>query len=185
MNKRIVRIVLPALLSVVSEQPFTLEDCFAITYLSIEQAQASLSPDISWERLHVSLSEEQKEAIEDSSGVSIINPELRIWRSSSDDLFIVDDVLGKHEYISYAVIINSTGSIKGLEILEYRESYGEEIRRPEWRTQFAGKTFKDKVELEEDILNISGATISCSHVTRGIKRLLATHELVLKGLLLK
>ncbi len=27
-----------------------------------------------------------------------------------------------------------------MEILEYRESYGDEVRNPKWRAQFTGKT---------------------------------------------
>ena len=37
-----------------------------------------------------------------------------------------------------------------------------------------------KLKLDADIKNISGATISCRHVTDGVKRLLALHDLVLK-----
>ena len=42
-----------------------------------------------------------------------------------------------------------------------------------------GKRYGAKLKLTEDIKNISGATLSCLHVTAGVKRLLATHALVL------
>ena len=36
------------------------------------------------------------------------------------------------------------------------------------------------LKLDEDIQNISGATLSCRHLTDGVKRLLALYDLVLK-----
>ena len=54
--------------------------------------------------------------------------------------FIVDAVFGKHELITYAVGLGADGSVRGVEILEYLESYGYQIRDPAWRRQFAGKT---------------------------------------------
>jgi Na+-transporting NADH:ubiquinone oxidoreductase subunit NqrC len=71
--------------------------------------------------------------------------------------------------------------VRGIEILEYRESYGHEVRMAAWRKQFAGKSIADPLQLDQDIRNISGATLSCRHVTAGVKRLLALHEIALKG----
>jgi len=51
-----------------------------------------------------------------------------------------------------------------------------QVPRPQWRKQFAGKRASDPVELNRDIQNISGATLSCRHVTEGVKRLLAIHK---------
>jgi Na+-translocating ferredoxin:NAD+ oxidoreductase RnfG subunit len=46
--------------------------------------------------------------------------------------------------------------------------------------QFAGKTAADPLRLDGDIKNISGATLSCRHITDAVKRLLATYEVALK-----
>ena len=102
------------------------------------------------------------------------------WRVESGGLFIVDEVIGKHEYITYAVGLNADGSVRGIEIMDYRESYGHEIRDPAWRAQFTGKTAADPLKLDRDIKNISGATLSCRHITDAVKRLLATYEVALQ-----
>ena len=94
--------------------------------------------------------------------------------------FIVDEVVGKHEFITYAAGLTAAGSVKQIEVMDYRETYGGEIRQEKWRAQFVGKTSKSKLKLDEDIKNISGATLSCRHVTDGVKRLLAFYEIVLK-----
>jgi hypothetical protein len=46
----------------------------------------------------------------------------RIWKTANGGWFIVDEVVGKHEMITYAVGISPNGSILGIEILEYVES---------------------------------------------------------------
>ena len=54
-----------------------------------------------------------------------------------------------------------------------------EIREALWRAQFIGKRHGAQLALTKDIQNISGATLSCRHITDGVKRLLATHAFVL------
>ena len=56
------------------------------------------------------------------------------------------------------------------------------MKYPKWRAQFHGKTTAQPVEIDADIKNISGATLSCVHITDGVRRLLHTHALVLKNL---
>ena len=75
--------------------------------------------------------------------------------------------------------MDATGVVRQLEILDYHESYGGEVHLPAWRRQFVGKKHGSPVELDKDIKNISGATLSCSHVTEGVRRLLSTYAIVL------
>ena len=55
------------------------------------------------------------------------------------------------------------------------------MREPKWRDQFVGKTVADPLKVGTDIVNTSGVTTSCHHVTEGIKRLLAFFEVVLRN----
>jgi Na+-transporting NADH:ubiquinone oxidoreductase subunit NqrC len=64
--------------------------------------------------------------------------------------------------------------------MEYRESYGYEVRDAKWRAQFTGKTARAPLRLDQDIKNISGATLSSRHVTEGVRRVLAFYEAALK-----
>jgi hypothetical protein len=104
-----------------------------------------------------------------------------LWRALRGDAFlgyfIVDEVIGKHELITYAVAIDPMGVVRGVEILDYRESRGGEVRDPRWRAQFVGKGPADPLRLGEDIQNLSGATLSSRHITEGVRRLVA----LLKG----
>ena len=86
---------------------------------------------------------------------------------------IVDGVIGKFEQIDYAVALGLDGRVAGVEILAYRESHGAEVRLPAWRNQFVGKGAADPIRLGADIQNISGATLSCTHITDGVHRIVA------------
>jgi Na+-translocating ferredoxin:NAD+ oxidoreductase RnfG subunit len=153
---------------------------YATTYLTVEQAQAAIFPDAKLTPADVTLTEEQAEAIEKTSGVRVRNREERVWKVDGGGWLIVDEVLGKHEFITYAVGLNADGSVKQIEIMDYRETYGYEVRNAEWRAQFVGKTSAAPLKLDADIANVSGATLSCRHITDGVKRLLVFHDVALK-----
>jgi len=73
------------------------------------------------------------------------------------------------------VSIDPGGRIRRVDILQYRESYGGEVRSPSWLAQFVGKTSTSPLKVGSDIRNISGATLSSLHVTEGVKRVLAAY----------
>ena len=152
----------------------------ATVYLTLEQAQHAIFPGAKLRPAPVVLTREQRRAIERKSGVNVRLSEQKIWRVEGGGLFILDEVVGKHEFITYAVGFNADGSVKQIEIMEYLETYGHEIRNADWRRQFAGKTAADPLKLDRDIRNISGATLSCRHIADGVKRLLTLYEVVLK-----
>jgi hypothetical protein len=103
----------------------------------------------------------------------------RVFKAEAGDkvigLFVVDHVIGKHLYIDYAVSLDPTGRVHRVDILQYRESYGGEVRDAAWLAQFAGKSSSSPLKVGSDIRNISGATLSSLHVTEGVRRILATY----------
>jgi Na+-translocating ferredoxin:NAD+ oxidoreductase RnfG subunit len=78
--------------------------------------------------------------------------------------------------ITYALGINAAGKIQGVEILEYNETYGDEIREKKWLQQFKGKHVNEPLRFKEEIKNISGATLSSKHVTNGVQRLMVLYR---------
>jgi Na+-transporting NADH:ubiquinone oxidoreductase subunit C len=145
----------------------------ATEYMSVETAQRAAFPDATaFEPVLVAA--EVKAAIARDAGRFNVDP--RVWRVRVADSFvgwfIVDEVIGKVELITYGVALDASGAIKSLDVLAYRESHGDAIRLAAWRAQFTGKRAGDPVKLDSDIRNISGATLSCRHVTEGVHRLL-------------
>lgn len=131
---------------------------YAVQYLSIEEAQKAAFPAAT----HFS---------EVQAG--------RVWKAEAGGkaigYFVFDRVVGKHLYIDYAVALTAAGAVQKVEILQYRESYGGEIRSPSWLAQFVGKTSGNALKINGDIRNIAGATLSSTHVTEGVKRILAAY----------
>jgi hypothetical protein len=153
---------------------------YSATYLNVEQAQQTIFPGAKLRESPLKLTLEQRKAIEKASGVKVRAAEVRLWLVEGGGWFMVDEVIGKHEFITYALGLNPDGSVKQIEVMDYRENYGGEIRKPEWLDQFVGKRYGAKLKLDDDVKNITGATLSCRHLTEGVKRLLALHDLVLK-----
>ena len=151
----------------------------ATTYLSVEQAQQLMFPGATLVESPLVLSASQQQELARTAGGAVPLHPWHVWRVDSGGYFIVDEVLGKHELISYAVGLNADGSIKQIEILSYRESYGYEIRSERWRRQFVGK--RTQLRMNQEIQNISGATLSCAHVTDGVNRILALYAVALRN----
>jgi hypothetical protein len=147
----------------------------AETYLSLAQAQAQMFPGELLNPLAVTLSAAQVQAIQRASGVKPRSAKPKVWRASGGGWFFLDQVIGKHELITYALALDADGAVRGLEVLEYRETYGGGVREAKWRAQFVGKRVDAPLKVDADIANISGGTLSARHVTEGVKRLLATH----------
>ncbi len=153
---------------------------YATTYFTTEQAQAAIFPGKRMTAASVALSDAQAKQIEMTSGVNVPTRNVRAWKVEGGGVFVLDEVVGKHEFITYAVGIDADGLVAGVEIVDYRESYGHAVRNSEWRAQFIGKSVADPLHLTHDVRNVSGATLSCKHVTDGVKRVLATYVIALK-----
>lgn len=153
----------------------------AIGYLTLEQAMRLLFPNETLTDLPLALTPSQVAAVEKDAGTRYVAGNLRAWRTSGGGYLYVDEVIGKHDLITYALALNADGAIRDVEILDYRESYGGEIRNAGWRRQFNGRRHGDPVRLGRDIRNISGATLSSQHVTDGIRRVLAVHAIAVAG----
>lgn len=150
----------------------------ATVYLTPEQALAAIfDGKTDFKASSLRLSKEQRKSVSDSTGLTVRDQEIKIWTAADGSQMYVDQVIGKHEFITFATGIGSDGKVRGVEILEYKETYGGEVRRPEWRKQFKGKKLGDPIKLGGDITNISGATLSSRSVTDGVKRLLAIRAL--------
>lgn len=158
---------------------------FAVQYLNVEQAQKLMFPDATaFREQNIALTSSQMREVEKLSGLPARSVAWRVFGAFRGDAAIgyvvLDDVIGKFELISYAVGLNSDASIRQVEILAYRESHGGEIRNPAWRRQFVGKRAPAGLSIGEGIANISGATLSCTHLTDGVRRIAAIGQLIAK-----
>jgi hypothetical protein len=151
----------------------------ATQYLSVAEAQRAAFADASEFRAQPAIDAATAAAL----GAPGWSPQ--IWQARTADArlgwLIVDRVIGKSELITYALALDDKGAVKSIEIMDYRETHGAEIRIAAWRRQFVGKTSQEPVQLDRDIKNISGATLSSRHVTEGVHRLLQLYERALRS----
>ncbi len=154
---------------------------FAVDYLSPQQAQQVMFPSADrFEVRDVRLDAAQLQALQQRLGMPARSAQWKVVVASQGGktlgFVVVDNVVGKFELITYAVAVQLDGTVRQIEILSYRESHGSEVRLPAWRQQFVGKGPQSALKTGQDIANISGATLSCSHVTDGVKRIVAVLE---------
>ncbi|MGZ8898756.1 MAG: FMN-binding protein [Limisphaerales bacterium] len=162
---------------------FTSVGLRAERFLTAEQALQIAFPKANrFEEQVLRFSAEQRAAIQKKSGVPVkVNGNKVTYAYEGAQLLgvlFIDHVLGKHEIIDYSIAISPEGKVLGIEILEYRESYGYEISNRKWRKQFVGRRANEPLRLNKEVYNISGATMSCRHVTEGTRRVLATFDLL-------
>lgn len=158
---------------------------FATQYLSPEQAEKLMFPEADAFRSQpLALTGAQMAQVQALSGLPARSVQWRVVAAYKGGALlgyvVLDDVIGKFELISYAVGINPDASVRQVEILTYRESHGGEVRLPAWRRQFVGKTAKGGgLAVGAGVANISGATLSCTHVTDGVRRIAAVAQVAL------
>lgn len=81
--------------------------------------------------------------------------------------------IGKYRPITFMVGVTPAMAVRDVAVLVYRESRGGDVRRERFLRQYRGKTARDPVDVNRDIINISGATISVRSMNAGVKRVLA------------
>jgi Na+-translocating ferredoxin:NAD+ oxidoreductase RnfG subunit len=147
-------------------------------YFSEEGVAHLMFPTIPMSLKEITLTDAQADQIEKLADEPVRNKKIRVFTAKTGEKVFIDRVLGKHEDITYAVGLNADGSVKQIEIMEYKETYGGDVRKKEWRDQFVGKQKNSSLQLKTDIKNISGATLSSMHLTNGVRRVLQTEGVI-------
>jgi len=157
----------------------------ATEYLSVEAAPLKKNPQADlFSELVLSLNTAQREQVARLAGPQPPHRSLRAWKAMRGGelagYVFVDEVIGREDFITYAAGIDAAGHLSSLEVLSYRESHGAEIRSDAWRRQFAGRQGLAQLRVQTDIKNIAGATLSCEHVTAGVRWLVALWQVALR-----
>ena len=111
-------------------------------------------------------------------------------RFGEDNLFKIES---KKEFIAYAyvsqaasktalfdylVLLDKDLVVIKTKVLIYREEYGGEIGSRRWLKQFIGKTQNDDLKYGQNIIAISGATISVRSFTEAINNVLKSLKIL-------
>lgn len=83
---------------------------------------------------------------------------------------LLDAEIGLHELIDFGVRFDLKGAVSRVEIIAFREPYGDGVKAERFRNQFVGKTAQDPITAGKDIDIVSGASISSRSIALGVKR---------------
>ncbi len=86
---------------------------------------------------------------------------------------VMAEEIGKYRPITFMVGVTPELAVKDVAVMVYRESRGGDVKRRRFLDQYRGKTVRDPIDVNRDIINISGATISVRSMNAGVKRVLA------------
>ena len=98
-----------------------------------------------------------------------------------DGYALFDQEIGQHEPISFATFFDTAGHITRVEVVAYREPFGDGVRAERFRKQFVGRDAQSTFRPGADIDAISGATISSRSLCIGVERAAALFAAAVRG----
>ncbi|GAB4375412.1 MAG: hypothetical protein Kow0042_20790 [Calditrichia bacterium] len=104
----------------------------------------------------------------------------QIKTSPQNIYLMINEAPSKTSHFTFAISFSPEGSILSVDILEYREDRGGEIRNPSFRRQFEGKSNPKKIVFGRSIQGISGATISSRSLTYAVRDMLSLFQFIRK-----
>ncbi|MBK8170880.1 MAG: FMN-binding protein [Sandaracinaceae bacterium] len=117
---------------------------------------------------------EQRTRIEARLGHPLTRDEYIVYIAATgghvDGYAVFDAERGQHELIDFASFFDAQGHVTGVEVVQYREPYGDAVRTARFREQFRGRTAQSGFRPGHDIDIISGATISSRSLCVGVQR---------------
>jgi Na+-translocating ferredoxin:NAD+ oxidoreductase subunit G len=154
----------------------------AETLATEEQAiRITLPNALSVEPQTRTLTPEQKEALQKATGLRFPEKEFHIFvgqrKQGPEGYALLMNEIGKHEYITFMVGVTPKFEAGEVVVMEYRETRGWEVKEKRFLRQFHGKKVTDPIEVNRDIVNYTGATLSSHAMARGVKKALALAEL--------
>ncbi|SDW87162.1 FMN-binding domain-containing protein [Lutibacter oricola] len=88
--------------------------------------------------------------------------------------YFISKGFGKTDYFDFIVIFNKDLIVTKIKVLVYREDHGGEIGSRRWLKQFIGLKTDKKINYQDDITAISGATLSAKSITNQVNKILKT-----------
>lgn len=149
---------------------------FSLTKGAWKKVDKSLSAI--WPDIHIDTT-----GVDAPNGVNIMK--MYHLKSDQEDLgyMVFADAPSRYDRFDFMIVYDKDFNILSTTILVYRENYGGEISSKRWLGQFEGKNHADKFRLDDDIVGISGATMSCRIASAQFKKITSKlHEMKVAGM---
>ena len=158
-----------------------------VTHLTLEQALKKIFPTADQVlQTRISLDPGQTKKVEARVGHPLGQMDYTIFVGKQQEktlgYAIVDEELGKYRPITSMIGIDPEGKVLEVAIMVYRESRGGEVAHKRFLQQYVGKTSRDAIRVRQDVISITGATLSVRAVSTQVRKALAiVEEVFLKG----
>lgn len=152
----------------------------AQVFMSEAEALKVIAPQAVWTEEIKSLGDAARQSLSKVTRLHFAEPEYHFHVAREGERATAYartlEEIGKSEPITFTVGLDAEGKITEVILLLYRESRGAEVRDPRFLKQFRGKTRRDPVQIDREILNYAGATLSSQALARGVRKALALFE---------
>jgi hypothetical protein len=130
--------------------------------------------------VRINLTSAQRAHVEARLGRALPKPSYTFFvaatRGQVDGYALFDEQVGQHEPISFVTFFDSEGRVTDVQVVAYREPYGDGIRGARFRKQFVGRSVSSQFRPGTDIDAVSGATISSRSMCIGVERATALFD---------
>ncbi len=156
-------------------------------YLTPEEARRRIFPEASaFDRDVRQVPATVKAELKRKLGGEVSEDSLDVWLAyegggSLLGYAVTAEEIGKYRPITFMVGIDRGFRVVGAAVLVYRESRGGEVRRSRFLRQYRGKSSRDPIRINRDIVNITGATLSVRALNFGVRKLVSLTELLYGG----
>lgn len=147
-------------------------------YLQPKEALALAFPKAEILRESLTLSKQQRKAVEAAAGTDLSSARVRPYRAMlhgkcvGTAYFDTRKVRSKAQTLMIAV--NPEGVVQRIEVLRFDEP--REYRAPaNWMAQFPGKSLSDALKIKGEVRNLTGATLTAHATLRAVRETLAIH----------
>ena len=114
------------------------------------------------------------EAMRATLGYRLAKRQYEIQIARKDDIvtgyLVIDEQLGLHEPITFGVLLDTEALVRRIEVMVYREAYGDGVRAATFREQFNGRDATSPMRAGKDIEVVSGSTVSTRSLCTGVRR---------------
>jgi len=154
-------------------------------YLNEKQAIDLVFQDLAVEKKTVTITKEQKKIVQKRLKRKIKENSFTffIGQKNNQDVgyALILDEQGKHFPMTFIVSLDKNATVEQVAIMVYREKRGDEVKRKRFLNQFKNKGSKDSLEVGDDIIHLTGATISSWSVAAGVKKAVVLTEVLIKN----
>ena len=151
-------------------------------YLTPAEARTAIFPDAArFERDMRLIPPAARVELAHGVGRAIAEDSLEVWlaynaNGSLRGYTVITEEIGKYRPITFMVGVSPEFRVRGAAVLVYRESRGGEVRRSRFLRQYKGKSSRDPIRINRDIINITGATLSVRALNFGVRKLVTLTE---------